>query len=316
MKKTLLAVIIAATALVPPAALAQDRGRWGGRDRSANNSGQSEVRQNRGEWRQQQQRQENPQARPQRQWGGGERQRGGDRPQAQPQQAPQAVQQQRERWGGDRGDRSRWNNSGDRSRWTGDRSQWNGGTRRPDADRQRQFDQQRQQQFRDGDRNRWNDGDRDRDRSRWNDGNRDRSRYDRGNRDWNDRDRTRNWSGDRNRYDSNRGWNNDRNRGSWNNRWRNDRRYDWRGYRSSNRNIYRLPRYYAPSGWGYGYRRFGIGFTLNSILFSSNYWINDPYYYRLPEVDGPYRWVRYYNDALLVDIYSGEVVDVIYDIFW
>src|SRR5687768_13559462 len=111
MKKTLLAAIIAATALVPPAALAQDRGRWGGRDRSANTSGgqSSEVRQNRAEWRQQQQqRQETPQARPQRQWGGGERQRG-DRPQAQPQQAPQAVQQQRERWGGDRGDRSQWN---------------------------------------------------------------------------------------------------------------------------------------------------------------------------------------------------------------
>ncbi|WP_409574764.1 RcnB family protein [Sphingopyxis sp. PET50] len=31
---------------------------------------------------------------------------------------------------------------------------------------------------------------------------------------------------------------------------------------------------------------------------------------------GGYRWVRYYNDALLVDTYSGEVVDVIYDFFW
>jgi hypothetical protein len=26
--------------------------------------------------------------------------------------------------------------------------------------------------------------------------------------------------------------------------------------------------------------------------------------------------VRYYNDALLVDIYTGEVVDTVYDIFW
>ncbi|MBL7507981.1 RcnB family protein, partial [Escherichia coli] len=68
--------------------------------------------------------------------------------------------------------------------------------------------------------------------------------------------------------------------------------------------------------WGYGYRRFTIGYTLNSILFSSQYWINDPFYYRLPEVYGPYRWVRYYNDALLVDIDTGEVVDTIYDIFW
>ena len=31
---------------------------------------------------------------------------------------------------------------------------------------------------------------------------------------------------------------------------------------------------------------------------------------------GPYRWVRYYDDVLLVDIYSGEVVDVIHDFFW
>ena len=329
MKKTLLAVIVAATALVPPAALAQDRGRWGGR--SWNGGQAAEVRQNRGEWRQQQS-QQAPQAQPQRQWDGGERQRGGwSRPQQQApqQQSPQAVpqqsfsQQQQQRWGGDRGDRSQWNNNGDRSRWSGNRSQWNGGDRRPDAGQQQQFDQQRQQQFRDANRTRWSG---------------DRSQYDRGNRDWNDANRTREWNGDRNRYDGNRtrdwngdrnrwdsnrtrGWSGDRNRwdsnrGRWNNNWRSDRRYDWRGYRSSNRSIYRLPRYYAPSGWGYGYRRFGIGFFLDSMLYSSSYWINDPFYYRLPEVDGPYRWVRYYNDALLVDLYTGEVVDTIYDIFW
>jgi hypothetical protein len=36
----------------------------------------------------------------------------------------------------------------------------------------------------------------------------------------------------------------------------------------------------------------------------------------LPPAYGPYRWVRYYNDALLVDIYTGRVVDTVYDIFW
>ncbi|MFS2112392.1 RcnB family protein, partial [Sphingomonas sp. Sphisp140] len=179
------------------------------------------------------------------------------------------------------------------------------------------------------DGNRGGDGRRDwnrngQDRRDWNrDGNRS-GQWDRGNRDWNDRNRDRNnngwnrggWGGnDRNRWDNNRGWGGN-DRGRWNNGWRNDRRYDWRGYRSSNRGLYRLPRYYAPSGWGYGYRRFGIGFTLSSILFSSQYWINDPYYYRLPEVYGPYRWVRYYNDALLVDVETGEIVDTIYDIFW
>ena len=55
---------------------------------------------------------------------------------------------------------------------------------------------------------------------------------------------------------------------------------------------------------------------LGNLFFGSRYWINDPWRYRLPEVYGPYRWVRYYDDVLLVDIYSGEVVDVIYDFFW
>ena len=106
------------------------------------------------------------------------------------------------------------------------------------------------------------------------------------------------------------------NGGNWSRDWRRDRRYDWSGYRSRNRNIFHLPRYYAPYGWDYGYRRFGIGFTLSSILYGQNYWIDDPYYYQLPPAYGPYRWVRYYNDALLVDIYTGEVVDTVYDIFW
>ena len=66
----------------------------------------------------------------------------------------------------------------------------------------------------------------------------------------------------------------------------------------------------------YSYRRFGIGGFLDSLFYSNRYWINDPWQYRLPEVYGPYRWVRYYDDVLLVDTYSGQVVDVIYDFFW
>ena len=104
--------------------------------------------------------------------------------------------------------------------------------------------------------------------------------------------------------------------GAWNRTWRNDQRYDWSGYRASNRYAYRLPRYYAPSNWSYGYRRFSIGATLSSVLWDENYWIEDPYTYRLPEVYGPYRWVRYYDDALLVDIRTGRVVDVVNGIFW
>lgn len=105
-------------------------------------------------------------------------------------------------------------------------------------------------------------------------------------------------------------------RGQWNRGWRGNDHYDYRDYRSSNRGAFRLPRYYAPYGWDDGYRRFSIGVRLNSVLWGQNYWIDDPYDYRLPPAYGPYRWVRYYNDALLVDIRSGYVVDTVYDIFW
>ncbi|QNE31532.1 hypothetical protein F1C10_06020 [Sphingomonas sp. NBWT7] len=150
--------------------------------------------------------------------------------------------------------------------------------------------------------------------------------WDRSRADWADQDR---WRGDRrswDRGDLNRGgWGdqrrtygrNDRfDRGGWNRDWRRDTRYDWSGWRARNRNAFRLPRYYAPYGWNAGYRSFGVGSILSQVLFAQNYWINDPWAYRLPDADGPYRWVRYYNDALLVDVYSGEVVDVINNIFW
>lgn len=110
------------------------------------------------------------------------------------------------------------------------------------------------------------------------------------------------WSGDHGRRDR------------WSSDWRRDRRYDWRHHRSRYGSLYRLGRYYDPFGWGY--RRFSIGYSLRPSYYSSNYWLNDPWSYRLPPAYGPYRWVRYYDDALLVNIYSGQVVDVIHNFFW
>ena len=100
----------------------------------------------------------------------------------------------------------------------------------------------------------------------------------------------------------------------WSSDWRHDDRYDWRNHRNHYSSLFRLGSYYDP--YGYGYRRFSIGFSLWPSYYGSRYWLNDPWQYRLPAVYGPYRWVRYYDDALLVDIYSGEVVDVIRDFFW
>ena len=131
-----------------------------------------------------------------------------------------------------------------------------------------------------------------------------------------------NWRGDRHDGNWRDGRNNDRHRSgygenhrSWDNNWRHNNRYDWHGYRNQHHDIFRWGSYYSPYR-NYSYRRLHIGFSLDSLFYSNRYWINDPWQYRLPDAYGPYRWVRYYDDALLVDVYSGEVVDVIYDFFW
>ena len=103
-------------------------------------------------------------------------------------------------------------------------------------------------------------------------------------------------------------------RNRWSNHWRNDRRYDWRRHRDRHRSTFSIGFYFDP--FGFNYRRFGIGSHLYSNYYQSNYWINDPWQYRLPPAYGPYRWVRYHNDAVLIDTYSGEVQDVIYGFFW
>lgn len=104
------------------------------------------------------------------------------------------------------------------------------------------------------------------------------------------------------------------NRDRWSGDWRHDHRYNWRSYRDRNRSLFRIGRYYDPYGWNY--RRFSIGFSLYPSYYGSNYWLDDPWMYRLPPAYGPYRWVRYYDDALLVNIYTGQVVDVLYSFFW
>jgi Ni/Co efflux regulator RcnB len=101
--------------------------------------------------------------------------------------------------------------------------------------------------------------------------------------------------------------------GNWDRNWRNNQRYDWRRYRDSHRSTFRLGIYYDP--FGYGYRSFDIGYRLQPNYFGQQYWI-DPAMYELPFPPPGTQWVRYWNDALLVDMYSGEVVDVIHNFFW
>ena len=353
MKKTLLSALIAATALVPVMASAQD-GRRGNRgDGGAQAGGGREQRQAaRAEMRAQRQAQPQMQ-RPQMQQANPNRE--AFRAQR---QAERAGQSQQVRQPGFERDAMRAQRQAQRTAQPGvdfqqrgqaieqrrglaqrqglEQRQWN--TARPEFRQERRDDRQdfrqerredrrdlangvvtRQQyrndrrddrqDFRADRRDDARDFRRDQNRNGWNAG----GNFSRGN-DWNrgNFNRGNDWNRG-NAFNRGGSWNRGNN---WNRQWRQDDRYNWQAWRGQNRNAFRLPRYYAPQGYNFGYQRFGIGATLGAILFQQNYWINDPWAYRLPPVDGPFRWVRYYNDALLVDIQTGDVVDVINDIFW
>jgi len=105
-----------------------------------------------------------------------------------------------------------------------------------------------------------------------------------------------------------------RDTGNWDTNWRHDRRHDWRDYRNHHRSVFRVGIYYDPFGWNY--QPYSVGWRLWPSYYSSRYWINDPWQYRLPYAPAGTQWVRYYNDAVLVDTWSGQVVDVIYNFFW
>jgi hypothetical protein len=101
---------------------------------------------------------------------------------------------------------------------------------------------------------------------------------------------------------------------NWSTNWRNDDRYDWHNWRRHHRSTFHLGVYFDPFGWSY--RPYQIGWRLWPSYYRSSFWINDPWQYRLPYAPPGTRWIRYYDDAVLVDTWSGEVVDVIYNFFW
>ncbi|HTE83906.1 MAG TPA: RcnB family protein [Dehalococcoidia bacterium] len=100
----------------------------------------------------------------------------------------------------------------------------------------------------------------------------------------------------------------------WSTNWRNNSKYDWQNWRRHHRSWFHLGFYYDPFGWGY--YPYQIGWRLWPSYYSSNYWINDPWQYRLPYAPPGYVWIRYWNDALLVDTWTGQVVDMIPGFFW
>ncbi|KRB82519.1 hypothetical protein ASE00_10710 [Sphingomonas sp. Root710] len=95
---------------------------------------------------------------------------------------------------------------------------------------------------------------------------------------------------------------------------RHEARDDWRDYRKAHRDVYRRPAYVGPRG--YVYRPVTIGYRFQPHYYSARYVISDPYRYRLPRPTGYNRWVRYGNDAVLVNIRTGRVLEVHNGFFW
>jgi Ni/Co efflux regulator RcnB len=89
-------------------------------------------------------------------------------------------------------------------------------------------------------------------------------------------------------------------------------RNDWRGYRQSNRGVYSRGHWRAP----FAYRTFRPGLRIAPSYFVSRYYVASPWQYRLPPARPGLRWVRHYDDVLLVDVRRGVVVDVIRNFFW
>ncbi len=97
-------------------------------------------------------------------------------------------------------------------------------------------------------------------------------------------------------------WNNHRNfdRGAWQRNEQAQRRYHWNSYQ-------------RPPGWYY--RRWSFGMILPSLFWGRQYWIDGYWNYGLPDPPYGYVWVRYGNDALLVNVEDGDILRVIYGLY-
>lgn len=71
--------------------------------------------------------------------------------------------------------------------------------------------------------------------------------------------------------------------------------------------------YHRPSGWVS--RRWAFGMTLPRAYFAAPYLIADYWLFALEVPPGGYEWVRDDTDALLVNIDTGEILQVEYDVF-
>lgn len=227
--------------------------------------------------------------------------------QAQPQQAPRAEAPRPQAQAPTQSGPGGWQRGPDGRNWRGPnpgadagRRDWNRppaqqanpapATSPPQAspDRRRWEGERRDDNRRPPNDGRW---DRDQDRRGW-----DRDHRDDNRRDWDRRD----WDRDH------RGWDN-----------RQDRpRYDPRNYPRSFHSQHRYRTFIYRPPPGFYARSWVFGDILPRAWWTPDYRLDSWWDYGLPIPPIGYEWVRVGDDALLVDMYSGRVVQVVYDVFW
>jgi Ni/Co efflux regulator RcnB len=89
-------------------------------------------------------------------------------------------------------------------------------------------------------------------------------------------------------------------------------REDWQDYRQRHRDVFRVSRFDAP----FRYRAFNNGQYARNSYYAPRYYVNNYDRYRLAAPGRNLRYVRHYNDVLLVNVRTGNVVRVYRNFFW
>jgi Ni/Co efflux regulator RcnB len=100
---------------------------------------------------------------------------------------------------------------------------------------------------------------------------------------------------------------------NWNERPRDFSRRDYQ-FNATATDRFHWGSYDRPDGWYY--RRWGFGEYLPGAFWARDYWLTSWWLFDLAIPPYGFEWVRYGDDALLVNVYTGQILEVEYDVFY
>jgi Ni/Co efflux regulator RcnB len=100
---------------------------------------------------------------------------------------------------------------------------------------------------------------------------------------------------------------------NWNERPRDFSRRDYQ-FNATATERFHWGNYDRPDGWYY--RRWGYGEYLPGAFWARDYWLTSWWLFDLAIPPYGFEWVRYGDDALLVNVYTGQILEVEYGVFY